>query len=185
MSSPSHICIVNMLSQFNLQYVAQESCKCQKCHLKKVSAVGVPVCRSGPTVQIHTDALSPLLCLHTSQSDPVKAAGVPVRISQDTTGCVVNAVTWCDDKCKAAALSFEESSEQFNIKTKQNTLYCFEQHWMSVQCMCGREREGQKFILATDGTSLSLARMGLGWLSQAQNAFSVKFPAFSSPLSEL
>lgn len=82
-----------MLSQFSLQYVAQESCKSQKCPFKKALSVRVPVCRSGPTVQIHIDALSSPLCLHTSQTEPVEAAGVPVRISQDTTGRVVNAVT--------------------------------------------------------------------------------------------
>lgn len=94
----------------------------------------------------------------------------------------------CDNNCRVAVLSFEENCEQFNNKTKRNILYCLS----SVGCQCSvcvcvaeKERERQKFILATDGTSLSLARMGLGWLSQAQSAFSVKFPAFSSPLSEL
>lgn len=53
-------------------------------------SAGVPVSRSGPTVQIHTSTLSASLCLHTSQSEPVKAAGVPFRTLQG----VLKTVTW-------------------------------------------------------------------------------------------
>lgn len=85
----------------------------QKCRFKSSKARGF-ICRSAsvPTVQIHTGALSPPMCLHTSQSEAVEAAGVPVRILQDTAGCFVNSVYGHDSNCKATSQSFEASCKQ-------------------------------------------------------------------------